>query len=123
MKVLSMNGEAVTTVHGNVDPAELARLREGYDMRALLRTIDELPEVFGYAGGPHGLRDLLSRLYCVAATLLRGSTAVVPPQDGELQVLLAEIQSDLDEAVAFFQSCRGVIEPLERLPSRAGQSL
>ncbi|WP_265701760.1 hypothetical protein [Verminephrobacter eiseniae] len=52
----------------------------------------------------------------MVSTVLRGSTAMVPPEDGDLSVLLIDVLADLEEAIAFFQSCIALIAPLERLP-------
>src|SRR6218665_1229985 len=64
----------------------------------------------------NGPGDSLTRLYCMVSTVLRGPTAMVRPEDGDLSVLLIDVLADLEEAIAFFQSCIALIAPLERLP-------
>lgn len=107
--------DIVETVYGRLDKDALLRARESLDMAGLLHSIEEMKQVTEYLSSERGLRDLLMRVYCMAATVLFGSSEVVPPEDGDLQTVLREVRSDLDEAVAFFQSCIAVIEPLERL--------
>ncbi len=109
--------DGVETVYGRLDKSALVRAGESFDMTSLLHAIEEMQQVAEYLSAERGLRDSLMRVYCMAATLLCGSGVAVSPEDGDLQTVLREVRSDLDDAVAFFQSCITVIEPLERLQS------
>jgi hypothetical protein len=113
--------DSVETTYGRLNKCALIHARESYDISALLRSIEELRQLSEYLNSERGLGDSLMRLYCMAATVLRGSPALVSPGEGDLPTLLREVHSDLDEALAFFQSCVAVIEPLERLQASPDQ--
>lgn len=109
-----MNG-SVETVYGRLDKDALLQARKSLNIAGLLHCIEEMQQVTEYLSSEHGPRDSLMRVYCMAASVLCGSCAAVSPEDGDLSTVLREVHSDLDDAVAFFQSCIALIEPLERL--------
>lgn len=108
--------DSIDTVYGRMNKIALLQARDTFDMLKLFRCVEEFSQVSEYLSSESGPRDSLARLHCMAATVLCGASASVPPEDGDLSILLSDLRSDLDEAVAFFQSCIAVIEPLERLP-------
>jgi hypothetical protein len=109
--------EYAETAYGRVVLSRLVEARLNYDLQALARCISEYDEVVEYLGAEYGTRDALARLLCVAATVLCGSGEMVPPEDNDLRTLLAELRTDLNDAVKFFQVCLALVEPLEQLPA------
>ena len=107
--------DTVETVYGNLDKAAMLRACESFNLAGLLHSVEEMRQVSEYLSSERGLRDSLMRVYCMAATVLFGSGVTVAPEDGDLQTVLREVRSDLDEAVTFFKSCIAAIEPLEQL--------
>ena len=102
-------------MYGRLDKDALLQARESMDMAGLLHRIEEMKQVTEYLSSERGLRDSLMRVYCMAATVLCCSGAAVSPDDGDLPTVLREVHSDLDDAVAIFQSCIALLEPLEKL--------
>ena len=109
--------EVVETAYGRVLASRLLEARHNYDMQALMRCIGEYGEVIEYLGAEYGTRDSLTRLSCMVATVLYGSSVIVPPEDGDLRTLLTELRTDLNDAVKFFQACIDLVDPLEHLPA------
>lgn len=109
--------EVVETEYGRIVASRLLEARNNYDMQALMRRIAEYDEVIEYLGASYGTRDLLARLSCMVATVLYGSGVHVPPEEGDLRMLLTELHTDLNDAIKFFQACIDLVEPLEQLPA------
>ena len=93
----------------------LRTLLRSYDIRALLRCVEEFRQALEYLGSEQGLVDRVTRLYCMTATVLYGSCVVVPPDDGGLQEELRELRSALHDAIDLLQGCERLLEPLEQL--------
>lgn len=89
--------------------------QSSFDIRALLRCIEELRPALEYLGSERGLADRVSRLYFMAATILYGSCVVMPPDDGSLHEELHELRSDLHDAIELFQGCERLLHPLEQM--------
>ena len=107
--------DTVKTVYGCVSREALIAAQSGYDIRALLRCVEEFRQALEYLGSEQGLVDRVTRLYCMTATVLYGSCVVVPPDDGGLHEELRELRSDLHDAIDLFQGCERLLEPLEQL--------
>lgn len=107
--------DSVNTVYGCVSREALIAAQSSYDIRALLRCVEEFRQALEYLGSEQGLVDRVTRLYCMTATVLFGSCVVVPPDDGGLQEELRELRSDLHDAIDLFQGCERLLEPLEQL--------
>ncbi|HEY0883711.1 MAG TPA: hypothetical protein VGE20_00425, partial [Ramlibacter sp.] len=107
--------DSVKTVYGCVSREALIAAQSGYDIRALLRCVEEFRQALEYLGSEQGLVDRVTRLYCMSATVLYGSCVVVPPDDGGLQEELRELRSDLHDAIDLFQGCERLLKPLEQL--------
>lgn len=107
--------EYVGTAYGRVLASRLLEAQCSYDMQALMRCIDEYPEVIEYLGADYGTRNAFTRLSCMAATVLNGSTPVAAAEDGDLRTQLAEVRTDLEDAIKFFQRCIDLVGPLEQL--------
>lgn len=110
-----MSSACIEAVYGAVAADPLQHLQRTYDTQALLHCIGEYDEVLEYLGSEGGTRDALARAYCMTATVLAGSSTVVPPQDGDLHTVLADLQEDLEEAIVFFQSVVDAVKPLRQL--------
>jgi hypothetical protein len=109
--------DTVQSAYGQLDKNALSELGKTYDPQLLLRGIEEYDQVLSYLGSAEGPRDSLVRLWCIAANLLSGATAVLPPSEADFELLLNSTRTDLEEAVEFFQGCLDLIEPLRRLPA------
>lgn len=111
--------DTVDTPYGQLDKHALFEVGKTYDPQRLLRGIEEYDQVLAYLASAEGPRDSLVRLWCIAANLLSGATAVLPPSEADFERLLDSTRTDLEEAVEFFQACLALIEPLRRLPATA----
>lgn len=117
MKANVQTHDSTETVHGRVNTLERQDPRRPKDIQTLLQCIADLDDALEYFVSERGLRDSMARLYCMSATVICGATATVPLEDGDLRDVLANVASDLADALALFERCINSIEPLQRLPA------
>ena len=111
--------KAIDTVHGRLDREALENARDSYDTTSLLRTVDELAELFGKVAGEDGWRDQLLQLHRMAHTIING--AGFTGATGEtLPELAFEITGQMSDAIDQLQSWIRCIEPLQELGARDG---
>lgn len=114
---MTISTDTINTAYGHLNEQVLTEIRRSFDPRRLLRSIEEYDQALAYLGSEKGPRDSLVRLWCIAANLISGATPVLRSSESELEPLLGDVRKDLEDAVAFFQSCINLIEPLSQLPA------
>jgi hypothetical protein len=111
---MSKSRETIETAYVLLDNTNLQKVRDGYDTRDLLSTIDELDELVRETRGEDGLRDMLLRLHAMAHTVVNGAPmAVSGGGHDSLPELATDVKMQLREAVLLFQKWIRRIEPLE----------
>lgn len=112
---MSKSRETIETAYGLLDNTNLQKVRDGYDTRDLLSTIDELDEFVRETRDDDGLRDMLLRLHAMAHTVVNGAPMAVSGGNDSLPELATQVKMQLYEAVSMLQKWIRRIEPLESL--------
>jgi hypothetical protein len=112
---MSKSRETIETAYGRLDSTNLQKVRDGYDTRDLLSTIDELDEFVRETRDDDGLRDILLRLHAMAHTVVNGAPMAVSGGHDSLPELATDVKMQLSEAALLFQKWIRRVEPLESL--------
>ncbi len=109
------------TPYGDVDAAQLEKLRDNFDTAALLKLVDELDGQRTRFSSTGGIRDDLLRLHGMAHTVLNGGPLTQPSGDQDLWEDAEALTNEFRDLADFFLRAAEQLQPLAELqPDQSG---
>lgn len=108
------------TPYGDVDPAQLAHLREHFDTASLLGITDQLDRLRNrlHAGG--GLRDDVLRLHRMAHVVINGAGLAEPAGDDDIWEYAAMLVVEMQDMAIMLERAASRLAPLAELRPNYG---
>lgn len=109
------------TPYGDVDAAQLEKLRDSFDTTALLKLVDELDGLRKRFSSCEGVRDDLLQLHGMAHTVLNGGPLTRPSGEQDLWEEAESLTNELRDMADFFLRAAEQLQPLADLrPDQSG---
>ena len=109
------------TPYGDVDAAQLEKLRNSFDTAALLKLVDELDGFRTRFSSTGGIRDDLLRVHGMAHTVLNGGPLTRPSGDQDLWEEAEALTNEFRDLADVFLQAAEQLQPLAELqPDQSG---
>ncbi|WP_308445834.1 Tn3 family transposase post-transcriptional regulator TnpC [Chitinolyticbacter albus] len=103
------------TPYGDVDAAQLATLRQGYETAALLKLVEQLDRLRPRLAAGAGIRDDLLRLHRMAHCIINGGPLSEPIGDTDLWECAVALADEFKHLASTFDAIAQQLQPLSQL--------